>query len=374
MDCVARGICQIKETPSPRLRGEGGGEGQRASPTLTPTLSRPKAGEGAELWRCIDTFALKGRGLFGAAVLALVSAVSIAQTGYPNRPIRVVIQFAPGGSDVVARILTQKMSESLGQPFVIDNRPGAAGVIGANIVAKAAPDGYTTLFATASFAVTAAFNKNLPYDSIKDFDSIGFIGSQPFLLIVHPSVPANSVKDFIALSKAKSLNYASTGGGGIGHLTHELFNYQTGIKATHIPYKGTGPIVTALIAGEVPSGMVNISGAWGHVRGGRLKALGVASLKRTASAPELPTISESGVPGFESGTWYGLNAPRGTAGAAIALLNREIAAALKTDAREKIAGLGVEIATSTPGEFSNYMRAEVAKWSKIIKVANIREE
>jgi tripartite-type tricarboxylate transporter receptor subunit TctC len=292
---------------------------------------------------------------------------------YPNRPIRVVIQFAPGGSDVVARILCQKMTESLGQPFVIDNRPGAAGVIGANIVAKAAPDGYTTLFATASFAVTAAFNQQLPYDSIKDFDSIGFIGSQPFMLVVHPSVPANSVKEFIALSKAKPLNFASAGGGGVGHLTQELFNHLTGIKATHIPYKGTGPMVTALIAGEVPAAMVNVSGSWGHVRGGRIKALGVASLKRTAFAPELPTIAESGVPGFEGGTWYGMTAPRGTPAAAIAVLNREITAALKTDTREKLVTLGVELAPSTPQEFSNYMLAEVAKWRKIIKVAGISE-
>jgi tripartite-type tricarboxylate transporter receptor subunit TctC len=221
--------------------------------------------------------------------------------------------------------------------------------------------------------VTAAFNKNLPYDSIRDFESIGFIGSQPFMLVVHPSVPANSVKDFIALSKAKSLNYGSTGGGGVGHLTQELFNHLTGIKATHIPYKGTGPIVTALIAGEVPSAMVNVSGAWSHVRGGRLKALGVASLRRTASEPELPTIAEGGVPGFESGTWYGLTAPRGTAPALVALLNREIAAALKTDAREKIVALGVELAPSSAKEFADYMRAEVAKWSKIIKAANISD-
>jgi tripartite-type tricarboxylate transporter receptor subunit TctC len=301
------------------------------------------------------------------------AAHAAAQSTYPNRPIRVVIQFAPGGSDVVARILCQKMTESLSQPFVIDNRPGAAGVIGANIVAKAAPDGYTTLFATASFAVTAAFNQQLPYDSIKDFDSIGFIGSQPFMLVVHPAVPANSVKEFIALSKAKPLNFASAGGGGVGHLTQELFNHLTGIKATHIPYKGTGPMVTALIAGEVPAAMVNVSGSWGHVRGGRIKALGVASLKRTAFAPELPTIAESGVPGFEGGTWYGLTAPRGTPAAAIATLNREIAAALKTDTREKLVTLGVELAPSTPQEFSSYMLAEVAKWRKIIKVAGISD-
>ena len=315
-----------------------------------------------------------------AAILLLVTASFTASqpataqtTNYPNRPIRVVIQFAPGGSDVVARILCQKMGESLGQPFVIDNRPGAAGIIGANIVAKAAPDGYTTLFATASFAVTAAFSKQLPYDSIRDFDSIGYVGSQPFLLIVHPSVPANSVQDFIALSRSKPLNYASAGTGGIGHLTQELFNHLTGIKATHVPYKGTGPMVTALIAGEVPAAMINISGAWSHVRGGRLKAVGVSSLKRTAFAPELPTIAEAGVPGFESGTWYGLTAPRGTAAAAIVLLNREIAAALKTDTREKIAALGVDVAPSTPQAFSEFFRAEVAKWRKIIQVAGISE-
>jgi tripartite-type tricarboxylate transporter receptor subunit TctC len=308
------------------------------------------------------------------AVIATMTTAATAQPGYPNRPIRVVIQFAPGGSDVVARILCQKMGESLGQPFVIDNRPGAAGVIGANIVAKAAPDGYTTLFATASFAVTAAFNKQLPYDSIRDFDSIGFIGSQPFMLVVHPSLQVNSVRDFIALSKSRPLNYASAGGGGIGHLTQELFNHLTGIRATHVPYKGTGPMVTALIAGEVPAAMVNISGGWAHVRGGRLRALGVATLKRTTFAPDLPTIAESGLPGFESGTWYGLTAPRGTAAATIALLNREIAAALKTDTREKLAVLGVDVAPSTPREFTDFFRAEVAKWSKIIKVAGISDQ
>jgi len=302
-----------------------------------------------------------------------LAAQAAAQSGYPNRPIRVVIQFAPGGSDVVARILCQKMGESLGQPLVIDNRPGAAGVIGANIVAKAAPDGYTTLFATASFAVTAASNTQLPYDSIRDFDSIGFIGAQPFVLVVHPSLPVNSVKDYIALAKVKPLNFASAGGGGIGHLTQELFHHLAGIKGTHVAYKGTGPMVTALIAGEVPAAMVNISGSWAHVRGGRLKALGVASLKRASFAPELPTIAESGLPGFEGSTWYALTAPRGTPATAIARLNREIAAALKTDTREKIAALGVELAPSTPQEFSNYMRAEVDKWRKIIKLANIGE-
>ena len=308
-----------------------------------------------------------------AVLLAALATAATAQTDYPNRPIRVVIQFPPGGSDTVARIVCQKMGEHLGQQFVIDNRPGAAGVIGANIVAKAAPDGYTTLFATASFAMTAAFNKKLPYDSINDFDSIGFIGSQPFVLVVHPSMPVNSVKEFIALSKAKPQNFGSTGTGGAGHLTHELFNHMAGIKATHVPYKGTGPMVTALIAGEVAVGMPNISGVWGQVRAGKLKALGVSTLKRTAFAPELPTIAEMGVPGYESATWYGLSAPRATLPAAISVLNREIAAALKTDVRDKLAAIGVDAAPSTPKAFTDYMRAEIAKWSKIIKTAGISD-
>ncbi len=311
-------------------------------------------------------------GLFGA--LILLSGYSTAQHAYPNRPIRVVIQFAPGGSDVVARILTHKMTEALGQSFVIDNRPGAAGVIGAKIVAKAAPDGYTTLFATASFAVTAAFNKNLPYDSIRDFDAIGFIGSQPFMLVVHPAVPAHSVKEFIALAKAKPLVYGSTGAGGIGHLTHELFNFMTGVKSTHVPYKGTGPIVTALMAGEVPVSMVNLSGAYGQVRTGKLRALAVTTLKRTAIAPELPTLVESGLAGFESGTWYGLTGPRGFPPTAINTLNREMTAALKTEVKDKLAVLGVDIAPSTPAEFADYLRREVAKWRKIIQAADIRQD
>jgi tripartite-type tricarboxylate transporter receptor subunit TctC len=311
--------------------------------------------------------------LMALPILPPLVTPASAQSAYPNRPIRVVIQFAPGGSDVVARILCQKMGESLGQPFVIDNRPGAAGVIGANIVAKAAPDGYTTLFATASFAVTAAFARPLPYDTIRDFDSIGFIGSQPFLLVVHPSVPVQSVKEYIAQSKVKPLNFASAGGGGIGHLSQELFHYLVGVKATHVPYKGTGPMVTALLAGEVPSAFINISGAWPHARAGRLRALAVTSAKRAAFAPELPTLAENGVAGYESGTWYGLNAPRGTPATAINVLNREIAAALKTDTREKIAGLGVELAPSSPKEFTDYLRSEVAKWSKIIKIAGINE-
>ena len=312
---------------------------------------------------------------FLLACVVLFQAGAHAQAAYPTRPIRVVIQFAPGGSDVVARILTHKMTDALGQSFVIDNRPGAAGVIASGIVAKAAPDGYTLLFSTASFAVTAAYERNLPYDSVRDFDAVGFIGSQPFMLLLHLSVQANSVKEFIALSRAKPMAYGSTGGGGIGHLTHELFNHMAGIaQSTHVPYKGSGPIVTALLAAEVPSGMVNLSSAYGQVRSGKLKALAITTLKRSAFAPELPTLAESGLPGFESGTWYGLTGPLGMPPAAIHALNREMTAALKTDIKEKLAVLGVDLAPSSPQWFATYIRDEIAKWSKVIKYANVRVE
>jgi tripartite-type tricarboxylate transporter receptor subunit TctC len=303
------------------------------------------------------------------------AADSTGSASYPVRPVRIVIQFPPGGSDTVARIVAQKMSDQTGQTFVIDNRPGAAGVIGANLVAKAAPDGYTVLFATASFAMTAAFNKKLPYDSVKDFDSVGFIGSQPFVLVVNPNLGINSVKEWIVLSKTKVFNYGSTGTGGAGHLTHELFNSMAGIKSIHIPYKGTGPLVTALAAGEVAVGMPNISGVWGQVRAGKLKALGVSSIKRTAFAPELPTIAESGVAGYESATWYGLTSPSGTPVSAINELNKQMTVALKKpEIREKLAAIGVDAEPSTPHEFSEYMRQEINKWSRIIKEAKIQDE
>jgi tripartite-type tricarboxylate transporter receptor subunit TctC len=196
----------------------------------------------------------------------------------------------------------------------------------------------------------------------------------PFMLVLHPAVPVSSVKEFVALAKAKPTVYGSTGGGGIGHLTHEWFNFMTGIKATHVPYKGTGPIVTALLAGEVPAGMVNLSGAYGHVRSGKLKSLAITTLKRVAFAPELPTMAESGLPGFESGTWYGLAGPRGMPQPAVQTLNREMTAALKTEIKEKLAVLGVDLAPSTPQWFATYIRDEIAKWGKVVKVANIRVE
>lgn len=300
-----------------------------------------------------------------------------AGPAYPYRPVRLIVGFAPGGSDVPARLLAQRLGEKLGQPFVVDNRPGASGVLGTNLAAKAPADGYTLVFSTASHAVTAVYYRKLPFDPIKDFAPIVSVGSVPFALVTHPSLPANSVKEFVALARARptQLNYASAGTGGIGHLANVLFEQRTGIRVTHVAYKGTGPAVAAVVSGEVQFMMPNLIGATALVRSGKLKALAVASARRSPLAPDLPTMSEAGVRGFEAGTWYGVQAPHGTPQAVIALLNREITAALQTRAlREKLATLGVEPATGTPQDFAKFIRSEIEKWGTAMKDAGLAQE
>ena len=231
-----------------------------------------------------------------------------ASTNYPQRPIRLVVLFPPGGSDTVARMFGQRAAERLGQPIVIDNRPGAAGVIGADIVAKSPADGYTLLFATASFAMNSAWDRKLPYDANRDFTAIGMLAYTPFLLTVHPTLPVTTVKEFIALAKSKpdQLNVSITGAGGIGHLGTAMFANMAGIKLNVVPYKGTGPALTAALAGEVHLTMVTIGTSLPYARAGKLRALGVSSVRRSALAPDIPAIAEAGVPGLDVVTWYGL--------------------------------------------------------------------
>ncbi|MDB5927517.1 MAG: extra-cytoplasmic solute receptor [Betaproteobacteria bacterium] len=297
--------------------------------------------------------------------------------GYPSRPVRLIVPFAPGGSDVPARMLAQKLSEKLGVPFVVDNRPGASGVLGAELTAKAAPDGYTLLFATASHAVTAVYYEKLPFDPIKDFTPISAVGSVPFSLSTHPSLGVASVKEFVALAKTKpgQLNYSSPGTGSIGHLANVLLAKQTGIQVTHVAYKGTGPAVTALLTGEVQFSMPNLIGVLPHLKSGKIRVLGVASAKRVPSAPEIPTFAESGVRGAESGTWYGVLAPRGASQSVVELLNREIVTSLETQAlREQLATVGVVPEPSTPQQFASFIRAEIEKWGSVMKYAGMKKE
>jgi tripartite-type tricarboxylate transporter receptor subunit TctC len=274
-------------------------------------------------------------------------------------------------------MLAQKMSEKLGQAFVVDNRPGAAGVLGADITAKAAPDGYTLLFVTASHAVTAVYYEKLPFDSIRDFTPVGAVGSVPFLLAAHPSLSVSSLKEFVALAKTKpgQLNYSSPGTGSIGHLANVLLAKQTGMQVTHIAYKGTGPAVTALLTGEVQFAMPNLIGALPHLKSGKIRVLGVASAQRAPSAPEIPTFTESGVRGAESGTWYGVLAPRGLPQGIVDVLNREIVAALRTPGlREQLATVGVVPESSTPQQFASFIRSEIEKWGAVMKYAGMKRE
>ncbi|HWI15686.1 MAG TPA: tripartite tricarboxylate transporter substrate binding protein [Burkholderiales bacterium] len=300
---------------------------------------------------------------------------SMAQT-YPTRPVKLIVPFAPGGSDIAARMLAQKLTEKTGQSFVVDNRGGAAGVLGTDIAAKSPPDGYTLLFCTASHAVTAVYYRKLPFDPINDFAPVSAVGSVPFVLVTHPALPVKSIKEFIALGKARpgQLYYSSPGTGGIGHLANVLFAKKTNIEVTHVPYKGTGPALTALLSGEVQFAMPNLTGALTQVRAGKLKALGVAAAQRSPLAPDLPTMPESGVD-LVSGTWYGVLAPHGTPQAVVDLLNRDINGLLKTpELREQLSTRGLVPEIMTAREFGDFVRAEVEKWSGVIRDGRIERE
>jgi len=306
-----------------------------------------------------------------ATATALVQGIgaATAQT-YPVKPIRVVVPFpAGGGIDTVARILTPKLTESLGQPAVVDNRVGASGTIGTEAVSKAPPDGYTLLATFASHAQNASLYPKLGYDTVKDFAPITLIATVPNILVVNPSLPVKTVKDLIALAKKHpgEMLYASIGNGTPAHLSAELFNSMAGIRMTHIAYKGAAPSIVALISGETQLTFTTVLVAMPHVKSGRLRALGVASLKRAAVLPDIPTIDEAGVRGYESNAWYGLLAPAKTPPAIIEQLHRETVKALQlADVRDNLKAQGAEPVGSTPRDFATLINAEIEKWRKVV--------
>lgn len=306
-----------------------------------------------------------------ATATALVQGIgaATAQT-YPVKPIRVVVPFpAGGGIDTVARILTPKLTESLGQPAVVDNRVGASGTIGTEAVSKALPDGYTLLATFASHAQNASLYPKLGYDTVKDFAPITLIATVPNILVVNPSLPVKTVKDLIALAKKHpgEILYASIGNGTPAHLSAELFNSMAGIRMTHIAYKGAAPSIVALISGETQLTFTTVLVAMPHVKSGRLRALGVASLKRAAVLPDIPTIDEAGVRGYESNAWYGLLAPAKTPPAIIEQLHRETVKALQlADVRDNLKAQGAEPVGSTPRDFATLINAEIEKWRKVV--------
>ena len=315
---------------------------------------------------------LFARAIAAAFVAAITAAVpTVSAQPYPSKPIRLVVPYSPGaGTDTIARILAQKTGESLGQQVVIDNRPGAGGSIGTEVVAKAPPDGYTLLFAPTSHAINPGIYPKLGYDTVKDFAPISVVASLPVVLAVEPGVPAASVKELIALAKAKpgQLTMASSGNGTVFHLTGELFKDAAGINIVHVPFKGGAPAVAALLGGQVSMTFETSVTLVPHIRSGKLRALGVASPKRIALLPDVPTLGESGFPGILAENWYGLFAPAGTPREAIARLYTEFDRAIHSpDVREKLAQQGAEIRESTPEQTAAFLRTEMTKWAKAIK-------
>ena len=288
---------------------------------------------------------------------------------YPNKPVRVVVPYAPGGGvDIMARILAPRIGSALGQQFVIDNRGGAGAIIGTDLVAKAAPDGYTLLFTNPAHVSNPSLNRALPFDPVRDFSAISLAGLSSSVLVVHPSLQAKTVKELVALALAKpgQLNYASAGVGSAIFLAMELFKNTTKVDVVHVPYKGAGPAMTDVIGGQVPLMFIAISPSLSHIKGGRLRALGTSSAKRLAVLPEVPSIAESGYPGFDHTDWYGVVAPAHTPAALVSRLNAEINAALAAqDVRERVAAMGAESIGSTAQEFADRIKSEIAKWAKV---------
>ncbi|HWI13484.1 MAG TPA: tripartite tricarboxylate transporter substrate binding protein, partial [Burkholderiales bacterium] len=300
----------------------------------------------------------------------LLAPSAFGQGGYPNRPVRIVVPFpAGGGADIFARLVGKKLSESLAQQFVSDNRAGASGIIGCEIVAKAPPDGYTLLLGTTgTHATNPAVYRKLPYDALKDFAPVSLVAESPFVLLVHPSLPVKNVRELIALAKREpgKLTYGSSGIGSSSHLGFALFNLMAGIETVHVPYKGLPPATADTIAGNLTMTWDSITASSPFIRAGRVRALGIGSAKRSPLLPELPTIAEAALPGYELGSWYGMFAPAGTPADIVRQLHGETVKALTSGGmKEQFAALGAEPIGSTPDEFTAVLQRDLAKWEKV---------
>ena len=302
-----------------------------------------------------------------------------AAHAFPDKPVRFVVGFTPGGpSDILARALGDKLGTQLGQPVVIENRPGAGGNIAAEAVARSTPDGHTWLLGNNSILATnQALYRRLSYDSAKDFAPVALVANQPNILVVHPGVPVHSVAELVAYAKSQpgKLNYASSGSGAAAHLAAELFKAMTGIDMVHVPYKGAQPALTDVLAGQGQLMFATSASVLPYIKAGRLRARAVTTPQRSAALPELPTVSESGVPGFEATTWHGVVVPAATPYPVIARLNEEINRALSDpQLRERLNGLGAEVAGGTPQDFAGYIAREIPKWTKVVKDSGARAD
>lgn len=315
--------------------------------------------------------------MFVAGAAAQAPSTSSGQA-FPTRPIRMIVPQSAGGStDLVARVLAQRLSDAVDQPVIVDNRPGAGSLNGTDIVAKAAPDGYTLLVVAASFTINPSIRKNLPFDPLRDFVPVTQLVTLPHILVVHPSVPVKSVKELIALAKSKpgQLNYGSSGIATSTHMAAELFRHMTGTDMVNVPYKGGAPGMVALLGGQVQLYFATISTAIPHIRTGKLRALGVTTAKRSVAAPEFPTLSEAGVPGYEHSSWVGMLAPAKAPQAVVAKLHGESARVVQAqEAKALLLREGLEAVGNSPKEFDAIVKSEVAKWQKVVKAAGIQAQ
>jgi tripartite-type tricarboxylate transporter receptor subunit TctC len=312
-------------------------------------------------------------------ILLLVMPAALTAQQYPSKPIRFIVPFAPGGgTDLVARMLAQRLPEALGQPVVVDNRGGAGGIIGAELAARAPADGYTLMLGSPGpLTINPNLNAKLPYDSLRDFAPVTLATISPFVLVLHPSVPAASVKDLVALARAKpgQLNYGSSGNGAVNHFSAEQFKALAGVNLVHVPYKGSGPATLDLVAGRLHLTFENLPTVLPHVKSGKLKMLAVGTKSRSAFVPEYPTIAEAGVPGYESSTAFGVLVPAKTPAAIVARLNRESVKLLHgSEMKERLAAQGLEAVGSTPAEYAAHIKEELARYGRIARAAGIRTD
>ena len=313
------------------------------------------------------------------AVAGSAAAQPAAQSTYPSRTVRITVGFAPGGgTDIMARLFAQKLTESLGQSFIVENRPGAGSNIGAEYVARAAPDGYTLLMAIASLTINVSLYNKLSYDAVRDFAPISTVATTPNCFAVHPSLPVKSMRELIALAKSRpgEIGYASAGSGTPVHLTMEMFRSMAGIRLLHVPYNGSGPATTAVLAGQVPVLPNALPITLPHARSGKLRMLAVTSLERSQLAPDVPTVADAArLPGYEANIWYGLLAPAGTPAAVVNKLNSELERLLRQrDVRERMLALGFEPTRSTPAEFEGLIKNDIQKWSKVVRESGAKAD
>ncbi len=320
------------------------------------------------------------RGLPFAAGVAFAAGPVLAQAPdvYPSKPIRFILPFPPGGgTDILGRLISERLAAALGQPVVIENRGGAGGNVGAEAAAKSAPDGYTILLVAPSLAISPSLYSKLNYDPVKDFAPISLVATVPNVMITHPSVPARTLAEFIALAKTKpgGMNFGSGGSGTSNHLAGELFNIVAGVKLVHVPYKGVNLAMNDVLGGQVQLVVIGIPAAAPHIKAGRLRALAVVAPKRSPALPDVPTVAEAGLPNFEVTTWYGVLAPAGTPRPIINRLNAELVKTMQVpDLKERLAAMATDPVTSTPEEFADLIKQEISRWAKVVREAGLKAD